>query len=240
MRAWITTQGVVAYIFAALLALGLIGILITARAYKRLTKEADLMGNSNNRLLKYIKLKFSSYYKLGMRPQDTMALTKHYMYKYRVGFLSLHAWENVGRVMICGLILLTAGDVFWKLVNNGAMTDIRMTVCAGFIGAAAIYFVHRLFDFKNRQEVLLWHIMDYLENFLKNKIESGKDLEKFSQEYEEKMQQEDAAVAAAKVQKEKPLVRAEVSHEFRPQKPMTANDRIDAKVVEDVLKEFLN
>lgn len=51
------------------------GFVDDRKNYKRLIREADLMGTSNQRLIKYIKLKVTSYYKIGMHPEDTQALT---------------------------------------------------------------------------------------------------------------------------------------------------------------------
>ena len=95
MKEWMIQQGVIMYILAGCLVVGLVSAMIANHGYKRLIREADMMGNSDNRLLKYIKLKFSSYYKLNMRPQDSRALTRHYLHKYKIGFWSAATWRNI-------------------------------------------------------------------------------------------------------------------------------------------------
>ena len=62
MRNWILGQGIPMYAEAILLAAGLFTLWMTGRIYKRLIREADLMGTSNQRLIKYIKLKVSGGY----------------------------------------------------------------------------------------------------------------------------------------------------------------------------------
>ena len=66
MRNWFLGQGIPMYAETVLLAAGLFTLWMTGRIYKRLIREADLMGTSNQRLIKYIKLKVTSYYKIGI------------------------------------------------------------------------------------------------------------------------------------------------------------------------------
>lgn len=85
MRNWFLGQGIPMYAEAVLMVAGLLTLWMTGRIYKRLIREADLMGTSNQRLIKYIKLKVTSYYKIGMHPEDTQALIGRYIKKFRVG-----------------------------------------------------------------------------------------------------------------------------------------------------------
>ena len=63
MRQWISQQDVAFYVVTAVTIIGVILTAAANRAYKRLMKEADHVEESTNRLIKYIKLKYSSYYK---------------------------------------------------------------------------------------------------------------------------------------------------------------------------------
>ena len=71
---------------------GLSASVIPAVSYRKMIKEADLMGTSNHKLIKYIKLKFSSYFKLGMIPENTGALVNKYVDKYKINSMSIHRW----------------------------------------------------------------------------------------------------------------------------------------------------
>ena len=77
---------------------------MTGRIYKRLIREADLMGTSNQRLIKYIKLKVTSYYKIGMHPEDTQALIGRYIKKYRVGPFSLQSWSRLPYLLMTAML----------------------------------------------------------------------------------------------------------------------------------------
>ena len=76
MREWMMEQGMIFYFFCAVGVMGAAAAALANRTYKRLIKEADGMENSQHRLIKYIKLKYSSYYTLGMKANDEQAMVR--------------------------------------------------------------------------------------------------------------------------------------------------------------------
>lgn len=186
MKEWLIGQGVIFYVFAGSLVIGLIAAFVANHGYKRLIKETELMANTENRLLKYIKLKFGSYYKLNMKPQDTRALAKHYMYKYKIGFMTAASWIKLSKLAAYVIGLAALVDMLLMLRGGRAVTDTVMMAATAVFAMGVLYMQHHLYNFDEKQEMLEWHLMDYLENFLRNKIESGKNLQAM-------MTQEDAA-----------------------------------------------
>ena len=79
MREWMMEQGMIFYFFCAVGVMGAAAAALANRTYKRLIKEADGMENSQHRLIKYIKLKYSSYYTLGMKANDEQAMVRRYL-----------------------------------------------------------------------------------------------------------------------------------------------------------------
>ena len=264
MRDWMIGQGAILYVFLGCLVVGVLSAFIANHGYKRLIKESEIMGNTQNRLLKYIKLKFGSYYKLNMRPQDTRALTKHYMYKYKIGFMNVLSWIKLSKLSagVAGVAAVIC--LLW--MQTQGMTAARMVSMIGcsVICIALIYIQHRLYDFPEKQNMLEWYLMDYLENFLKNKIESARELgagamrtapeDKSGQGQSIRKAQEaqSSPAAAAKIREEKIFPEAAASRLREPsyKKPEEQSfsvrhdegqeDEIDARIVEDILKEFLN
>lgn len=173
MRDWIIGQGVIIYVFAGSLLVGLVSAFIANHGYKKYIRESEIMGNTQNRLLKYIKLKYGSYYKLNMRPQDSRALTKHYLYKCRVGFFNILTWINVSRFAAGVIAVAVLVNLMWQIHQGLPAGDMITMVCWGLIAIGLLYIQRRLYDFPEKRNMLEWYLMDYLENFLKNKIESG-------------------------------------------------------------------
>ena len=220
-------QGAVIYIFAGILAIGLIGTLIANRGYKRLIKEADAMGTSDNRLIKYIKLKFESYYKLGMEPWNPEVLANRYIYKYKIGFMSLEKWEKVGKLSMVATALTVVINGLIKLNNQAAYADILMMCGIGVISFLLLFGQYKFHDFNAKKQTLRCVILDYLENFLKNKLGPGKELAKTRSKMQDNKKAMDEAAATH--------IRPKHTNE-----EADTDDEIDARVVEDILKEFLN
>ena len=293
MREWLQGQGVMLYVFAGCTAVGLISAFAANHGYKRLIKETEVMANTQNRLLKYIKLKFGSYYKLNMKPQDTRALAKHYLYKYKIGFMSAASWVKLSVFAAGVLAFLAAADLLWMLNQGKTISEMAGAVLTAVLGGVVLTVQNRVYNFKEKKEMAEWYLMDYLENFLKNKIESGKNLSVMAMEaqaaesrvntgfpasdqvlhgendrniysdnerklrgdsarkdrdFDEPVQrtsksaQEAAAASAAPA-----FVRPEDNNPYAKteggfgagKKRMTDGDEVDARVVEDILREFL-
>lgn len=268
MKEWMIQQGVIMYILAGCLVVGLVSAMIANHGYKRLIREADMMGNSDNRLLKYIKLKFSSYYKLNMRPQDSRALTRHYLHKYKIGFWSAATWRNIPVVMMSVSGLAFGAWLIFMMFQGRKVTDLVMTGVVWGMTEIVLLTQNHLYNYREKQAALEWHVMDYLENFLKNKIESGKSLQNYSVESVDKdlsKQNEESSVRPShelnrsqngtgrsprvhSVKTDQEIAAAKFAFKSKPnrRKDLVGDefsgepeDEIDARIVEDILKEFL-
>ena len=114
MKNWFLGQGIPLYAETVLLLAGLLALWMTGRIYKRLIREADLMGTSNQRLIKYIKLKVTSYYKIGMHPEDTQALIGRYIKKYRTGPFSMQGWSRLPYLLMTGMLAVGGGNLLYR------------------------------------------------------------------------------------------------------------------------------
>ena len=106
MKNWFLEQGLPLYMEMILLAAGLFALWMTSRSYKRLIREADSMGTSEHRLMKYIRIKVTSYFKIGMRPDDVGALVGRYIKKHRIGPFSLESWRRLPYLCMTAIICI--------------------------------------------------------------------------------------------------------------------------------------
>ena len=255
MRDWIVGQGVILYILTGCLIVGLLSAFMANHGYKKMIRESEIMGNTQNRLLKYIKLKFGSYYKLNMRPQDTRALTRHYMYKCKTGFLSVTTWIQLSKLAAGAIGIVALGYMLFLIWENAAVSRIATILCCALIGVGLVYIQHRVYDFSEKRDMLEWYLLDYLENFLKNKIESGtrlqaenasdngnahrmEDRQLFNEDGKLRMDlaEERENAASAKKNPGADGGSEAAASRVRGEAP---EDEIDAGIVSDILKEFL-
>lgn len=234
MREWISEQGIIFYMFTVLTVAGFIACAIANSGYKRLIKEADNMDNANNRLVKYIKLKYSSFYKIGLKPNDIKAMVNRYMYKYRLGPFTLGKWAKSGMLAMGTIAILAVTGTIVRFYRGEILQDMYSMFATAFLGMLILFVQERLYCFEDKREAFRWTMYDYLSNYLKNKIEFGKTLS------EKTIQQQSQAAATRLAYTKEPAAPKVYSKNYESIQEKNIDDEIDAKVVEDILKEFLN
>lgn len=238
MRNWFLGQGIPMYAEAILLAAGLFTLWMTGRIYKRLIREADLMGTSNQRLIKYIKLKVTSYYKIGMHPEDTRALIGRYIKKYRVGPFSLQSWSRLPYLLMTAMLAVGGGSLMYRWTRGEALY--RMSVIFGMsvLGIVVLGGLLMFMDFNGKEALLADSISDYVDNYLGNKLSQDYKAQagKVSPEQYKRALQE---IAASGTGRRRERGSQYFYEGYEDGDLNRKNDAVDAKIVEDVLKEFL-
>ena len=238
MRNWFIGQGIPIYVMTAVLVMGIFTLWMSDRIYKRLIKEADLMGTSNHRLIKYIKLKIQSYFKIGMRPEDTQSLARRYIMKYKTGPFSTQTWRRLPGLMEAVLLLEGACVMLYRYTAGQSLAEASMIMAAAIIGAALIHSLAWFVDFSSKEVLLESTISDYVENFLMNKLEADfKDQNPVPPEQYKRALSE---VAATQTKERRKRQNTYHYDRYVPPEGLEEGDEVDAKIVEDVLKEFLN
>lgn len=295
MREWIMEQGMIFYFFCAVGVLGAAAAALANRTYKRLIKEADGMENSQHRLIKYIKLKYSSYYTLGMKANDEQAMVRRYLYRYKLGPMTLIAWSKAGLLAMGVVIAVSFGNILYGLSAGTGFRAMLSTTVLGLMVASILAIQYKLYSFRDKQKIFCAQMEDNLQNFLKNKIEYGHVLKRHESEINESQDTEvsnvrenrnrphifekksqtaaytrcaadektsermavheredalykdksagDRQAAAAVCKKKRQAESAEESVYTKAALKLADGfgaEEIDARVVEDILKEFLN
>lgn len=278
MREWILEQGISLYVFFSVGLLGFIATAAANRAYKRLIREADHMEKSEHRLIKYIKLKYSSYYSIGLKTNDEKAMVRRYLYRYKIGAVPLMTLSRAGLAAMTAVILTAAVTMLYRLNQGIEIGDMLSLFGISAFLVTILAMQYKIYAFPDKRKTFCAQMEDNLENFLKNKIEyghvieeqraqmnaenSGQDLrqrgkkenlaaydsrhaadeEPMKSMYHGSDAKEQAAASAvenpaSKRQKAAESVFGNVANNLAAG---FSSDKIDAKVVEDILKEFLN
>lgn len=238
MKNWFLGQGIPFYAELLLAVSGLIVLWMTGRIYKRLLREADLMGSSNQKLIKYIRLKVASYFKIGMHPEDTQALIGRYIKKYRVGPFSLQAWSRLPYLIMTAMLAVGGGNFMYRWTRGEELNRMSNVLFMAVLGVVVISGCMLFMDFVSKEKFLMYSIMDYVDNYLSNKLaQDYKDKEgQIPPEQYKRALQEIAATGATR---RKNRSSQYYYNSYSESEPAYQNDDVDAKIVEDVLKEFL-
>lgn len=158
-----------------MIVLGIIGVVlkvIVSCVYNHLIHASDKMGNSDNKLMKLIKLKFETCYQLRIGVHNVESFVDKYVYRYRVMGVLLTTWENLsGQVLVLSMLYGTA--IVVSAIVTGVSQD---ALFIHFFTAIAVCAVLVLMDSVNNLSVkrkrLQINIVDYLDNYLKIRLEN--------------------------------------------------------------------
>lgn len=175
------------YGMAGLCVLGTILKIMVSRTYKRLIKASDNMGSTKHKLMKLMKMKFEACYKLKIGVNNVDSFVDKYVYKHKICGIHLYTWENIGgQLLILCLLAGTVGSVL-GLVYNCGKNDILITFFSGVFTSSLLIVVESFINLGAKKSILKANITDYLENFLKVRLEqenfTPELLEEYRQEY---------------------------------------------------------
>lgn len=257
MKNWIAQQGWGLYLMVGMAFVGVIGCILCRVFYGRLAREAQLCGTSDYPMLHYIRQKYTSYYKLGMHPSNAGALVRRYLALHKVGPLTLNAWRYVRILMTAGILL--DGLIVSVYRYQRAFEPGPSIVYAGtsLILALGLWMTGLVLGVENQYRIIVNAVCDYLENYLKSKLDGeygyGHQVED-PDNYEKALREAaatrtGAAARAAVGRNEYGRTTGSGPDYGRRQGSRDRNlcsgadrssDAVDARIVEDVLKEFLS
>ena len=162
MKEWIVLQGWPLYLMLGMTGLGLLGSILSRIFYGRLAREAQLCGTSDYPMLHYIRQKYSSYYKLGMRPGNAEALVKRYLALHRVGPLALYSWNEAGNFMMGAVMLTGLIRGIYRFQTTMQTGPALMDIGIGLVLALGLRLTGKIFSVERLQVITLNAICDYL------------------------------------------------------------------------------
>lgn len=182
-----------------MIVLGIIGILlkvIVSGVYNHLIHASDKMGNSDNKLMKLIKLKFETCYQLQIGVHNVETFVDKYVYRYRVMGILLTTWENLS-VQILVLSMLYGTAIVVSSIVAGVSQDVLFI---HFFTAIAVCAVLVLMDSINNLSVkrrrLQINIIDYLDNYLKVRLENEMMQTDHAEDEKDSEETQDSQIAA--------------------------------------------
>jgi hypothetical protein len=260
-------ENILIYVILGLCALSLLIKMLVSFAYKRLMKSSSQMNTSKNKLMKLIRLKFETCYKLKIGVNNVDAFVDKYVYKYRFCGILLYTWENLsGQLLILCLLTGTVGSVFGLIYDCGKVA-ILSTFFTGIFTAALLITFENMLNLNVKKNIIRVNIKDYLENYLKAKLENEfltpELLEQYRNEYfttknpdkELKDMEQEKTVSMETGENEEDMrelvesltaaVNEKMEKEIESKKAMKKNtkqyqiNKKDEKIIEEVLREYL-
>lgn len=219
--------GVVLLCFLEIIAKGML-----SHTYKRLMNAAKDMGHSEHRLMKSLRVKFETCYKLKIGVSNVDIFVEKYLRHYRVMGLHLKTWEAFCNQCMLLAMIGSLGGGIWAMIQGLNQRVIFLSLFAGILGNGIILLFDGLYGVQNKRELLRIDMMDFLENIYKPRLEN----ETFHSQMMEEYQQEYFDKDADKIAKVVNLVPRE-----EEQGPELSIDftKEEEEVIRDVIREYM-
>lgn len=171
MIKYLYDNNIIIYTYAGLCGLGLLLRLIVDLVYKHLVKESDNLGETKNKMLKHVKMKFETCYKLKIGVNNVDTFVDKSILKYRFCGLLLSTWDNVcGQVLFLNLLIVPLIAVYGVIYDCG-QEHILFTGSVGILSSAVLILVDKSINLNAKKKILRLNLLDYLENFCKVRLE---------------------------------------------------------------------
>ncbi|HWT73707.1 MAG TPA: hypothetical protein VN258_03165 [Mobilitalea sp.] len=200
MVQYLYDKNIIIYTFAALGGLGLLLRVIVDLVYKHLVYESDRLGETKNKTLQHMKMKFSTCYKLKIGVNNVDTFVDKYVLKYRFCGVLLSTWDNIcGLILFLNLLIVPIITVFAVAFDCG-QDQILISGAVGIMSSAVLILVDKSFNITGKKKMLRLNLLDYLENFCKVRLEQEalqpELIEQYRREYFQAMEGKQAGTAA--------------------------------------------
>jgi len=180
-------SNVLIYIMVGLCIIGVVTKVITGVVYQSTLQASQNIGETGNRWIKQILMRFETSYQLKMNVNNVDKFVDKYVYRRKFMWIHLYTLENMsGKMLILSLMTGMAG-AFLAYVTECGQTTVLYTLAVGVAGAGMLMLFEVFINVGQKKEIIKANIEDYLENYLKVKLEyevfAPDELEKYQREY---------------------------------------------------------
>jgi len=231
------------YIMLGLCLIGAIIKLVLELVYLRLVKASENMGTSKNKLVQSMKKKFEAFYKLRIGVNNVDIFVDKYILRHRFCGLLLSTWENICGQIVMLCVLIGSISTVLGLIYESGKQEVLSTFTVGLFTTGLLILLEGIINISGKKEILRLNMKDYLENYLKVKLEQGLDQPELLEQYKKEMNHLEGslndAVSSTAATKEdiKQKVKAEKSNKLEQKKKLKQNKQRKALEVKKAKKQ---
>lgn len=175
------------FVMAGLCGLGILVKFLIYGIYKNLIMASDNMPNTNNKLMKLVKMKFEACYKLKIGVSNVDIFVDKYIYKHKFCGVLLYTWENISGQLLILCLLTGAVGAGLAVYYECGKTAILSTFFIGLLTSALLIIFESFLNLTAKRNIIRVNMKDYLENMLKVRLEKEnfhpEKLEAYRKEY---------------------------------------------------------
>lgn len=147
------------------------------------------MKTTKKKIMINLKNQFETIYGMGYQVRNTGAYVDKYLLKMKFMGLSYAAWEKSWFIAIGLVTLLAGGEAFYGYIHH-ALPGEQMEILFSYGVVLVCFFVSfHIVEIKGKKKQIQIQLVDYLENYLANRLirtkEGAKELKLLNEEMEE-------------------------------------------------------
>lgn len=175
------------YTMIGLCTLGIMIKCILHFVYGSLAKASFSMGISKNSLMSNMKKKFETCYKLKIGVNNVDIFVDKYLYRHKFCGILLSTWESICGQLLLSCVLIGSISTILGIVYQCGKDPILFTFTVGILSSGLLIFFEGLVDINGKKDVIRINMKDYLENFLKVRLEQGEIQPELIEQYKKEL-----------------------------------------------------
>lgn len=245
-------ENILVYVMLGLCSVGILVKILLSLVYMRLMKSSDQMGITKNKLMKLLRLKFETCYKLKIGVNNVDVFVDKYVYKYKICGILLYKWEGFsGQLLLLCMLTGTVGVVLGLFYECGK-TAILSTFLGGIFTSALLIVFENSLNFHIKKDIIRANMKDYLENFLMSRLEreylNPELLEQYQREYfKSEQEQQEKLVETIEINQGEIASDEDIGtvkgkgklKKSKSEQKLYELNKKDEKIIEEILKEYL-
>lgn len=168
------TEFITNHVFmSSILLFGMFSLLLQAMmtlSLKGYVKASANMKTTRKKVMINLKNQFETIYGMDYQVRNIAAYVDKYLLKLRFLGFSFSAWEKVPFLTAGIATLLAGGGIFYGYMKEESMKEqVEILFAYGMVLVCLFVFFH-IFGIKSRKEQIQIQLVDYLENYLTNRL----------------------------------------------------------------------
>lgn len=226
---------------------------IMTLSLKGYVKASANMKTTKKKIMINLKNQFETIYGMDYRVRNVSAYVDKYLLKLRFMGITYSAWERVPALSAGVATLIAVGTAFYTYSTNGGTTTLIEILFSYGIVLACLFMFFHIFGIKSKKQQMQIQLVDYLENYLINRMiknqESSKELKLLDASMEEAFMEgtaknDELKAVILKEEKEKEecdsLEVSEQSEDVNAEKEIAASKEMsDMDLLEEFVQSFL-